>query len=518
MKKILYVLIVLMFGCVMLFALEVDRAEIESAGAASSVVFINYSGPHKIINTADEIRSIGSGLAGTVAQNRAEQSRSGQSERYYIIHAVDSSVKEKRDADILILGAQTLVDHVDNIRRIIAAYLEAAYGYSRKDADTLAVFVTVYNAVYRGNMDVFNQKYKTVVTSNLSADKAGLSLNYEEWPGKTQIVIPLSDVLAGGTGTVDTSVISDTKVIESLKEESGKGIDERKNMVSIKEKEAEKSQEKAEQAQKKAAEAKKEAAVEKAKTEELKKEAAQAQKEADAKPGDKEAQKKADEAKQAAEKQEEKTAETMKTVEVYEKQAEEAQQTADKKQTEAQKERIDIAKDQQQLIRETADLEPVITAAYGLKITDQKEKLSAVVLVDTKTGRTVKESPVSVIRNRVVYLSGKDYIAVAGKTGGNAAVKLVKLDAKNMEIIAQSEEELASDSVLVKEGEFYYVIVLDGKKYRAAKYDANLKQTAKSDVDVLSGTPITVTPEGVMVTDTYGFAKLLKTEDLQAVE
>ena len=518
MKKTLYVLIALMFGCVMLFALEVDRAEIESAGSSASVVFINYSGPHKIINTADEIRSIGSGLAGTVAQNPAEQSGSGQSERYYIIHAVDPSVKEKLDADILILGSQILVDHIDNIRRIIAAYLESAYGYNRKDAETLAVFVTVYNAVYRGNMDVFNQKYKTVVTSNLSADKVGLSLNYEEWPGKTQIVIPLSDVLAGDTGTVDTSVISDTKVMESLKEESDKGIDERKNMVSIKEKEAEKSQAAAEEAQKKAAEAKKEAAVEKKKTEELKKEAVQAQKEADANPDDAQTQKKADEAKKAVEKQEEKTAETVKTVEIYEQQAEDAQKTADKKQTEAQKERIDIAKDQQQLIRETADLEPVITAAYGLKITDQKEKLSAMVLVDTKTGRTVKESPVTVIRNRVVYLSGKDYMAVAGKTGGNAAVKLVKLDAQNMDIIAQSEEELAADSVLVKEGEFYYVVVQDGKKYRAAKYDANLKQAAKSNIEVLAGTPITVTPEGVMVTDTYGFAKLLKTEDLQAVE
>ncbi|WP_428768173.1 P83/100 family protein [Treponema sp. HNW] len=518
MKKYLIVLSAFIFCCVMLFALEVDRAEIESAGTASSVVFINYAGPHKIINTAEQIRSIGSGLAVSVAQNSAEQSRAGQLSRYHIIHAVDPSVKEKLDADILILGDQAIVDHVDNVRRIIAAYLEAAYGYSRKDAETLAVFVTVYNAVYRGNMDAFNQKYKKIVTSNLSADKAGLSLNYAEWPGKTQIVIPLSDVLAGDTGTVDTSVISDTKVIESLKEESGKGIDERKNMVTIKEKEAEKSQVKAEQAQKKAVEVKKEAAVEKKKSEELKKEAVKAQKEAEAKPGDKEAQKKADEVKKAAEKQEEKTAEMIKAVEIYEKKAEEAQQTADKKQTEAQKERIDIAKDQQQLIRESAGLDEVIKAAYGLKITNEKEKLSAMVLVDTKTGRTVKESPVSVIRNRVIYLSGKDYIAVAGKTGGNAAVKLVKLDSKNMEIIAQSEEELAPDSVLVKEGDFYYVVVQDGKNYTAAKYDADLKQVLKSNVYVLPGTPITVTPEGVMVTDTYGFAKLLKTDDLQGVE
>lgn len=518
MKKYMFLLSVFVFFSVMLNALEVDRAEIESAGSAASVVFINYSGPHQIINTADQIRSIGSGLAGAVMQNPQRESTAGQSARYYVIHAVDPSVKEKLDADILILGERAIVDHIDNVRRIIAAYLEGAYGYSRKDAETLAVFVTVYNAVYRGNMDAFNQKYKTVVTKHLTKDKAGLALNYEEWPGKTQIVIPLSDIQAKGLGTIETSVISDSKVIESMKKEPDKSIDERKSMVTIKEKEAEKSQIKAEQAQKKAVEAKKEAAVEKKKTEEIKKEAVQAKKEAEAKPGDKEAQKKAETKQKELVKQEEKTAEAEKKARTLEKRAETEQIIADKKQTEAQKERIEIAKDQQQLIRESAGLDSVIKAAYGLKITDERERLSAMVLVDTKTGRTVKESPVTVIRNRVIYPSGKDYIAVAGKTGGNAAVRLVKLDAKNMEIIAQSEETLATDSVLVKEGEFYYVVIQDGKNYVAAKYDANLKQVLKSNVPVIAGTPITVTPEGVMVTDTYGFAKLLKTEDLQGVE
>ena len=35
-------------------------------------------------------------------------------------------------------------------------------------ADTLAVFITVYNAVYRGKYDVFQSKYKDVVIKNLS--------------------------------------------------------------------------------------------------------------------------------------------------------------------------------------------------------------------------------------------------------------------------------------------------------------------------------------------------------------
>ena len=172
-----------------------------------------------------------------------------------------------------------------------------------------------------------------------------------------------------------------------------------------------------------------------------------------------------------------------------EKTAEKEQAVADKKQNEAQKERIEIAKDQQQLIRENAALGDVITAAYGLKITDDRELLSGMVLVDTKTGRTVKESPVTVIRNRVIYPEGKDFIAVAGKTGGNAAVKLVKLDGKTMEIIGETAEILAVNSVLVK-----------------------------SNVPVNPATPITISELGITVTDTYGFAKLLKADNLQGVE
>ena len=547
MKKLVFFVAAVFFAGTAFFAsaLEVDRAELQSA-SANSVVFINYTGPHQIINTAEQIRSIGSGLGASISANPERASRAGQETRYYVIHAVDPSTTEKLDADILILGERAIVDHIDNVRRIIAAYLESAYGYSRKDSQTLAVFVTVYNAVYRGNLDAFKQKYKTVVTNNLTADKAGLALNYAEWPGKTQIVIPLSELRSGGLSTVDTSVISDTKVIESMKKEPDKKIDERKSMVTIKEKEAEQSQAKAEQAQKQATEAKKEAAdtkkeaaeakkivtVEKQKLEETKKEAETAKQKAAENPKDAEAQKAATEAKKEAAKQEEKVAaaetkaaetekkaaDAEKKADTLEKQAEAAQIVADKKQSEAQKERIEIAKDQQQLIRESAGLDAIINAAYGLKITDEREQLSGLVLVDKKTGRTVKESPVTVIRNRVVYPAGKEYIAVAGKTGGNAAVRLVKLDEKNMEIVAQSDEILAANSVLVKDGAFYYVVIQDGKNYVAAKYDGNLKQVLKSNVAVMPATPITVTADGVMVTDTYGFAKLLKADDLQGIE
>ena len=218
------------------FSLEVNKTELQSADM-DTVVFENYAGPYDVINTIAEIRAIGSRLAPPIARNPDRPVNSGDPARYYVIHAVDPSESGKLDADIFIIGPGAGVDHINNVRRIIGAYLEAAYDYSRADADTIATFVTVYNAVYRGNLDAYRAKYKDAVTKNLTADKAGIALTYREWAGKTQIVIPLSD-LTGGLSTVDTSTISDRQVVKSMQEDEDMGIDSRKAMVDIKEREA----------------------------------------------------------------------------------------------------------------------------------------------------------------------------------------------------------------------------------------------------------------------------------------
>lgn len=510
MKKYIATWISILFIVSMATAIEVDKAEIESAGSINSVVFKNYTGPHKVINTIDQINGIGTDLAKIKEGNRQN------TDRYAIIHAVNDAETEKFDADILILGKNALIDHIDNLRRIIASYLTAAYGYTREDAETIAVFVTVYNAVYRNNMEVFNNRYKNVVMQHLVKEKAGLSVNYEEWAGNTQILIPLFNGEDGKI--VDTGVVSDKEVIKSLQEEPNKGIPERKNLVTIKEKEAETAQEKAETAQEKAVEAKKEVAQKTEQLQEAKKEEAKAQEAAKKEPQNKELQKKAEEAEKTVKQQEEKVLEAQKNVETLEKKAEAQQTIADKKQTEAQKDRIEIAKDQQKIIRENANLDNVIDATYGLKITDKTEYLSSLVLVDTKTGKTVKESPVTVIRGRTIYAEKDYYIAIAGTDSRNSAIRLVKLDTKKMEIFEQSAEFVAKESVLTKDGNNYYVVIKENTKYYLGRYNKNLELLAKSNVDILPESPVTVSPKGVLVTDTYGFAKLLKTDTLEGIE
>jgi hypothetical protein len=310
------------------FSLEVNRAELESANGRG-IVFQNYSGPHTIINSVDQIRGIGSSLAPTIAADPDTFKTVGTPSRYYIIHAVDPKETEKFDADILVIGENATVDHIRNLRRIISAYLESAYGYSRADADTIATFATVYNAVYRNNSDNFTAKYKKIVTDNLTAGKIGISTNYQEWPGTTQIVIPLFD-LHGGLSTVNTSEISDRQVIRSLQNEDDKGIDSRKEMVDIKDREADNAEAAAQDAQKRATEENDKLKEEQEKSAQANQEATQAKKDANAAQREADnAQKAADNAQKAADNAQKSADDAQKSADEAKKSAEEAKKAAE---------------------------------------------------------------------------------------------------------------------------------------------------------------------------------------------
>lgn len=220
-----------------LSALDVAKSEIESVGG-QKVEFVNYEGPQSVVQSAAEIRGIGGTLAAAIGKPGAGPGRAGDLDRYAVIRAVDASVAEGLDADIIVIGKAAVVDHIDNVRRVVAGYLEGAWGYSRADAATLAVFITVYNAVHRGDLAFFGAKYKTVVTKELSAENAGIAKKWDEWPGKTRIVIPLSSgAKPGAAGAVSTGTISGKEVTDSMKSEPQGGIPDRQALVDIKQKE-----------------------------------------------------------------------------------------------------------------------------------------------------------------------------------------------------------------------------------------------------------------------------------------
>lgn len=528
MKKfmLLFVSAILSAG---LFALEVNKNELNTTGD-TTIEFINYTGPHKIIDSVAAIKAIGSGLGNQVAKDPSKPASTSKNSKYYVIHAVDPNETGKLDADILYIGSDATVDHIKNLRRIISAYLSSAYGYSEADSDTLAVFITVYNAVYRNKIDTFKSKYKNVVIENLTSSNCGLSVNYKDWPGKSEIVIPLYDVNNGGLSTVDTSVISDSSVVNSMKEDDDKNVESRKEMVDIKEREADQASEKAKEAQKQAVNEQKKLDEEKKKNEEKQKEAQAAEKKAEEKkkvaeenPDDKKAQeeakqakKEAEEKKQEAAEQQKKTDEQQEKTDEKKQEAKEQQALADKKETEAQNERKEIAKDQSEVQKKEA-AQALMTTEFGIILADEANMLSRLVKFNIETGEVVKNSPVAQIRNRTVYKDGDGFIAVAGENSKKGAVKLVTISPDTLEISAESENTISEDSVLVKDGSEYFCIVDESGKYYLGKFGSDLSLKLKSQIQVKSGTPVTVTDSGIVVTDANGRLRLLDKKDLSVI-
>lgn len=526
--KISLLFLIALFSAIPLCAQKVDEEELKSAGN-DTIVFINYTGPHSKIDSLASIKQLGSNLGTVVAKDTSKATSAGNPAKYSVIHAIDPEEKGKLDADIILVGADATVDHIDNLRRIIASYLVAAYGYSEKDAETVAVFVTVYNAVYRGNFDAYQKKYKKIVLDNLSPSNCGLSVNYTDWPGKSQIVIPLYDV-NGGLSTVDTSVISDTQVVKSMQEDDGKNVESRKEMVDIKEREAENASQKAQEAQKNAVQEQKKLTEEKQKTETAQQEAETAQKEAetaqkkaDENPDDAEAQKEAEEKKiEAEEKQvayeEQKTAqeEQQAAADNAAKEAAEQQAVADKKTSEAQEERKTIAQDQAEVIKKEIE-NAVAPSVYGIELTNDATMLSGLIKVNTSTGEVIKSSPVTYIRNRTMFQAGENFVAIAGENKGNGTVKLVLLSPDTMEIIKESNETVAENSVLVQDSGEYYCIVQDGKISTLAKYDSELNLKLKSSANLKPATPVTIAGQHIVVTGADGNVKVLDKSDLNEI-
>lgn len=515
-RFIMSIILLLCFSHV--FSLEVDRKEVEPGAAGDSIKFINYTGPHTVINSIQEIQGIGTSLGASLRQN----SSIGDKQKYYIIHAVDSAVKTGFDGDILILGPQAGVDHIDNLRHIVASYLSNAYGYSQKDSATLAKFITVYNAVYRGKLDIFKLRYKPVVLGYLSSDKVGLSVRYDEWPGRTQIVIPLSEVrLAGTISTIDTTTLTDKAVVEKIKEDQKTASETRKDMVDLKDRESEAAQTRAETAQKDAAAARAETAQKKDELAIAQKDAQKATEEAD-KLKTPEALKTAEDKKVIAEQKKDDVATAEQKLTQKEETAKADQTLADTKQKETQIERKEIAADaQKELNEKTAEsknaAEKALASAnpgYALKVVDSGNLLSELVLVNLNDGKIIKSSSLNTIRERTLYDTGSGLIAIAGKKGGNGAIKLVLIDSQTLEILKQGTDNIAETSMLVQNANDYYAVIESSGSFFLGRFDKNLETKAKSAIKVQPFTPITVTAKGILVQDNAGTVKLLRSTDL----
>ncbi len=533
--------------CLTLAAAALDVAETEVAAVqASAIEFINYEGPHDVIETAESIRGIGRTLGSAVERGVV---RSGEVGRYMVIHAVDPAVKTGFDADIIILGEGARVDHIKNLRRIVAGFLETAYGYSAKDADTLSVFITIYNAVYRGKIDYFGGKYKPVVMAELTPEHAGLSVRWDEWAGRSRIVIPLtSRAGAGVLGSIDTTSITDKPTIESLKDESPTaGVEERRDVVDLKERGQE--EEKAAIEAEKARIAREEAAIaaEKARIEAEKAATAATAgtpgaagtTTADAAgattgtpaaggetaPGDATGAAAAKGADQEAsiavseKAREEEAAITAREAQVEADKAELAarEEASTAKDAEIAADRAAIAGDQKEAIKEavTAAADKEANAVPLFELVDPNLPFSRLVLVDLKTGEVLRKSTLNTIKANTSIDAGEAFIAVAGQvTGAGGAVRLVRIAKADYADVVQGKDDVFTDTMLWKIGTSIYAVVKKDAGWAIGRFDPATLELKASSAPVTRWTSVTPSGGRLVVQGPSGGFLILEAEAL----
>ncbi|MDR0760385.1 MAG: hypothetical protein LBF74_09820 [Treponema sp.] len=495
-------------------AQQVDTEELRR-GQSGPVNFINYGGPYARIDTRSQIWNIGY-VPGT--QIRAGARNTGGLTRYFVIHSVTGPEGDKRDADIFGLGVDVGVDHIRNLRLIIQGYLEGAYAYSAQDAALLAQYITIYNAVFRGNWDYFTSRYKAPVLQNLERDTTGLSLRYDDWPGRTLMLIPLALGKADSLSAVDTGSLSTAEVIEELKKEPDLGLGSRTAMLDLKEREADAAEQEAALQREAIAEAegrlareREEAAREREQTAQereavereraaIAQELEEAREDEEAGGADPEESRRREEAlarrtaeadrkeaeleKQEAE-AEEKAAEREKQEEALAEKREEAEAAeafAERKTEEAQQDRQRIIQDQRALIAQPKPQPVEPDGILGIRLMNAGSPLGRFVRVNAENGRELKVSDLNTVNVRTVISLGGKIFSVAGEDRGNGAIRIVEIDADTLEITKQGEDDIHPQSLLWVYNGGIYAAANQGGVPRLARFSTGLEREALSAV------------------------------------
>ena len=474
MKK-LTMLILLTLLSTLLFSIDVDKDELQSYGD-KKIEFNNYVGPHQFINTIDQILGLGSQLGVQVNPDLDGNFTIGN--KYSVIHSVQPEIPEGYDGDIFFVGRDGAVDHIRNLRYIIASYLESAYSYSFEDSFLLAEFVTYYNAAYYQNLDYYQGAYKDGVVKYLSPEKAGLSTHYSEWAGKSAIVIPLSESRSSETGKIiDTGEITSEEVIDVMREEEGDALETRKDMVELRDEEIAKEEQVIEEEKEQLAEDRKEIdeAIE------------------DIKTTDDGTEKTEEELTEPEKEQISELEEQKEEIVQEEAQLDKEQAALEEDKDEVVKMREDIADDaNKQIEEETSDsiftsVDPGTgTEVVMLKIENTGDGIpyGRLIKVDIDNNEITAQSELNSIRGRTLTILGNKLFAVAGMDAGSGAVKLVEIDMETLEIKNEGEVSVFPDTLLWVSKNNFFAVISEGNDLKLALFDDTLTVKASSTVTV----------------------------------
>ena len=459
---------------------EIDEEELRSIGD-TRVEFINYVGPHDSVDTFEAIKDIGVGLARGIRINQTSQFTLNG--KYRVVHIVDPETRNGLDADIFILEPEAAVDHIDNLRIIIAGYLQSAYGYSEADARVIAEFATYYNAVYRGDIDVVNERYKTAVSDFMEPSIIGIDRHYSNWPGHTQLIIPVRYTFGAiPSPVVDVAAISEKEVIEEIRKKEDRGLKAREAIVEIIEKQAEEDRNALNLQVQQGDDSSSVQETESGKNSIL-------------------TRKDNKDNKDLAEQEK-----------IIEEQIDKAILIRD-----------GIARDKNELLFPAeAEPEPETKQepAWLLHVDSLSEGIpyGRVIKYNLPDGEELVISPVTSVRGRQIIKLSDSILAIAGREGEKTRVRPILLDQDNLELILEGRDDVFPGSLINTRGREIYLVTSKGNSWHLGRFNRELKRLAVSDIPVDPWTSISFVRNFVIVQGESGEIAILSSPDLQDIK
>jgi hypothetical protein len=135
---------------------------------------------------------VGKGLHTEVSQTDKPVTYKG-----FTIQRFSPSEENKYGGDILTINKNAEYGHINSIKRILNSYIQNSFEYSEKNAEKLVMQVLYYNAQNRNKLENIKKRYTNQLVSSLDKNKVGIGKKFSDWPGNTQIVIPIKSGNSG---------------------------------------------------------------------------------------------------------------------------------------------------------------------------------------------------------------------------------------------------------------------------------------------------------------------------------
>lgn len=167
-----------------IFSQTTPKLNEEEVKKSKTVKFINRSNKKASTEKADSDSNLGKRLAELSQKSRKWESGGVEMERFL-------PGAEKSGGDLIFLTPSFPVGHINTLSRILTSYVEHAFSYPSDEAKTISFYILNYNAIHRSDINYLSSRYIPDLLKSVEKDRIGLSKNYKEWSGKTQILIPL---------------------------------------------------------------------------------------------------------------------------------------------------------------------------------------------------------------------------------------------------------------------------------------------------------------------------------------